>query len=363
LAEILAAEGFRTAAVVTNPWLRASYGFDRGFETYLSLPEETARDVNAKGAAVNQAAEAMLDEFGSERFFLYLHYMDVHNPYLPQEPYKSTFVGKRRGRKWYKNGPAPRMSQRDVRFNEAHYDGAIREFDDQIRELHEALRARGLEENTLFVFVSDHGDEFHEHGGLGHGWTLYEELIRIVLFFSHPVLASSAQRIDEPVSGVDVLPTLLELMGVERPKDLDGISLAPWVLGRASASAPPRRILLSELATIKAARRGSKKLIWTEEAGGGESEAFDLSRDPMESRPLDKDSKWVADLGKALETLQPGAAADQTEVFEVEDSEAERRLQEQLEWLGYVDESSEDSGGSPPVPPSSKRDREENDDL
>jgi hypothetical protein len=255
----------------------------------------------------------------------------------------------------YLNGPAPGMSEQDVQFNEAHYDGAIRGFDDRIRELYEVLRARGLDENTLFVFVSDHGEEFHEHGGLGHGWTLYEELIRIVLFFSHPTLAPIARRIDEPVSGVDVLPTLLELMGVERPRDLDGISLAPWVLDQSSDPTPPRRILLSELGIRKAARRGPKKLIWMA-AKGKKSRAFDLSRDPTETRWLKKKSNWVADLSSALEALQPEVAEDQIEAVEIEDTEAERRMQKQLEWLGYIDESSDDSE-SPPSSSSSSSER------
>jgi hypothetical protein len=345
LAELLQAGEFRTAAVVTNPWLSPRYGFDRGFETYRSLPEEVGRNAIVNGSAVNQAAEKLLDDFGSERFFLYLHYMDVHNPYQPREPYRSAFVKQLVGRKVYRNGPVPKATKRDIRFTEAHYDGGIREFDDRIRELHKILRRRGLNDNTLFVFISDHGDEFREHDGMGHGWTLYEELVRVPLFFSHPALEPLARRIKEPVSGVDLLPTLLELMDIERPKDLEGESLAPWVLGRSPKAEPPRRILLSELAGIKAARRGSKKLIWTR-GEGKQSEAFDLSRDPKERRPLGDRAAWEAELASALETLEFGAVAKRKKTTESEDSEAERRLEAQLEQLGYLDDPSAGSESS-----------------
>jgi arylsulfatase len=336
LAELLSGEGFETAAVVTNPWLHARYGFNRGFDRYRMLPEESGGKGIARGGAVNHAAGELLDEFGSDRFFLYLHYMDIHSPYQPLPPYKKAFVGNMPGKLEYTNGPAPDTSEQNLRYTHAYYEAGIRGLDAWLQQFYQELRKRGLDKNTLIVFVSDHGEEFKEHGGLGHGWTLYEEQLRLAFFLSHPALASGARQIVEPVSGVDVLPTLLDLIGVKIPRDLDGISLAPWVLGNASTPEPPRRILLSELATLKAARKGSKKLIWKAPAGS-EVEAFSLSSDPKESLPIKAPADWMEPLEHALGNLTFGASETQMGTVETENSEAEQRMDEQLELLGYIE--------------------------
>ena len=331
LAERLAADGFRTGAVVANPWLDPRYGFDRGFERYAHLPADPGRKGEARAPVLNQAAREILASFGDERFFLYVHYMDVHSPYEPPEPHRAAFVPAE-GRLIYRNGAHPEMTAVNLAKSRALYDAEVRSLDDGIRELFEILRVLGLEASTLVVFTADHGDEFAEHGGLGHGVTLYEEVLQVPLFFFHPALQGRAGRIQTPVSGVDVFPTLLELVGLPPSPGLDGVSLVPWIRGERGLVSD--RALLAELGGLKAVRRGSLKRI-RGSGPDGFDRAFDLARDPREERPLGDADAERAVSSTLLDSLFP----DSGELLAkpAARSSEEERLQRQLEALGYVE--------------------------
>ena len=333
LSEYLGSAGYRTAAVVTNPWMQPRYGFARGFDDYRFL--HNARWTDHQGAArVNEVARGLLEEWGDAPFFLYLHYMDVHGPYEPPGAYREQFTGGSRGSDVYRNGPLPDAKPLDVGFTRALYDGGIRGFDDELRALVSHLAARGILESTLLVFAADHGEEFHEHGGMGHGWTLYEEVTRTPLFFVHPALGAAGRRVSGPVSTVDILPTLLELVGADVPSGLDGISLAPWILDPSLDRRPPLRPLLSELGTQLAIRRGNHKLIQARDQTG--AEAFDLHLDRGEQRPLG-DVSWRSRLEQEMERLiRPDAGEDLAPKEAIAEKE-ERAFQERLRALGYVE--------------------------
>ena len=320
--ELFARAGYRTGAVVANPWLRPEYGFGRGFETFRHQRRRWRR-----ASEVNREARALLDRWGDAPFFLYVHYMDVHAPYEPPDRYGRAFAPPQ-GRVVYRRQRLDEVSETDLEYTRAAYDAEIRTLDDHLADLVEALAERDLARRTLIVFTSDHGDEFHEHGGLSHGFTLFEEVVRVPLFFFHPELEARARRVRAPVSAVDVLPTIAELVGVASGRDLDGISLAAWVLG--SGEPPAERLLVSEHGNLKAVRRGSEK--WIRSADEEGDRGFDLARDPGERHPVEgaappaiRERLAALPLGASDLTAQP-----------VEASADEALLEEELRALGYV---------------------------
>jgi arylsulfatase A-like enzyme len=335
-AERFRAVGYRTAAVVANPWLDPRYGFDRGFEHYRYVAKSADESDHPSAASVNEEAERLLRSWldGGNRsapgFFLYLHYMNTHNPYQAPQRYRDRFVSGD-GRYVYRNGPVEELAREDLEHTRAWYDAAIRGLDDQIRDLFQMLERLDLAGSTLVVFTADHGDEFHEHGGLGHGITLYQEVVRVPLLFVHPDLREHARRIRVPVSTVDVLPTVLEWVGADPPEGLDGISLWPWIVG--AGQPPADRALVSELGNLKAVRLGPHKGI--QARSDAAARIFDLAADPGERRPLAADAPWAAPLRSALSGLLGAAGAD--ELSPAPPSPEEERLEEQLRALGYLE--------------------------
>jgi arylsulfatase A-like enzyme len=268
--------------------------------------------------------------------------MDVHNPYTPPEPWRSQFTQGLRGRVLRRNGAAPDATPADVAVTRARYDGEVRAFDENLKRLYEQLRRAQLLDSTLVVFTADHGEEFHEHGGLGHGWTLFEETVHVPLFFSHPSLRANARRVSAPVSSVDLLPTLLELVGLPTPSGLDGRSLAPVVLGREAEPASDR-LLFAELGDVKAVRRGQHKLISSVRPGGRKTpttRAFDLASDPAEALPLQA-APWAALMHSQLEKRHAAtrrAISASGQLPSEDPGEAsEPWFEEQLRALGYVE--------------------------
>jgi len=331
LAEVLRNAGFRTAAIVTNPWLRAEYGFDRGFDEFRTV-RPPSRAAYARGERVNQLAGRFIEEHAEERFFLYLHYMDVHSPYTPPLEHRAEFLGERTGRLVRRNGPLPKARAVDIDYSRRLYAAEVRGFDDRFRELLALLENAGIAESTLLVLLADHGEEFYEHGGMGHGWTLFEEVVRVPWVMAHPDLPTRLVRM--PASGVDVAPTLLDLLEVDGQLGATGRSLASAVSGAQQTPDHPR---FSELAELKAVRLGDRKII----AGLDDAEvsAYDLAADPGEQQPASGGPDWASELEMQLsQWLAAGGAL--TAVEEPEPARDEE-LERQLRALGYVAEPDE----------------------
>ena len=307
LAEVLGEAGFRTGAVVSSPTVADKFGFARGFDLYddqsayldlsldfstLSGPISTEReeDVTALVASptVTELASAWIRRHATERFFLYLHYNDPHWDYVPPEPYASRFdpqyTGKFDGR-GIKNSPhlIPGVSERDLAHVVALYDGEIAFTDEHVGRLLSVLQELHLEDGTLIVLFADHGEEFLEHGGTTHGTTLYDEVLRVPLIFCFPPAVESGLAAEGQVSLVDVMPTVLDLVGVDIPEGLDGRSLAPVMMGRKLRPSPVLLELDGETHLVGARTEEWKALC----SPDGEAwEFYDLARDPGENTNL-----------------------------------------------------------------------------
>ncbi len=244
LAEILKDYGYTNAAFTGGANVAGRMGFDRGFEIY---------DENGD----TEAACRWLEENTDKRFFLFYHTYYTHDPYLPPPPYDRKYdpsysgsipsrkemmeeLGIEEGDGWHGiwqvmhdrfwskvnlNDPADRR-----RLN-ALYDGAISYVDNElIRKLLETLKETGILEKTLVVFTSDHGEEFLEHGRLEHN-SLYREVARVPLIMRFPGEIRGGLRIEELVRTVDILPTILDLLGIPLKTSVQGISLRPLLIG------------------------------------------------------------------------------------------------------------------------------------
>jgi len=213
LAEVLKDAGYATYGVQTNGWLHQSFGFHQGFDRYM-FPK-TGGDRRLGQASlwphadrVVEEAERLLEAHDrAQPFFLYLHFMDVHEYAAP--PHLKTFGTDSKGA----------------------YLAAIRWVDDAVERVRKKLAATGDLEQTLIVFGADHGETFGEHGVHGHARNVLTPVVWVPLVFRFPFPVEPPVRVATQVRNVDVAPTLLELAGVPVPAGYEGTSLLPLMTG------------------------------------------------------------------------------------------------------------------------------------
>jgi arylsulfatase A-like enzyme len=224
-AEILSEAGFRTVGIYRNGWVSPTFGFDQGFDVYTRpaprpVPATVRIDnptLSVRGTDEDVLADAL--EFlrleGHERWFLYVHLMDVHEYTYDEET--ALFGG----------------TYSDV------YDNAIRWVDRVIGVLVEYLADMGYADNTLVVLTVDHGEAFRERGYEGHARMVYRETTQVPFLISLPFRLEPGLVVDAPTRNVDVWPTLLDLLGLEAPPGIDGRSRKPEILASARGEPLP----------------------------------------------------------------------------------------------------------------------------
>jgi arylsulfatase A-like enzyme len=223
LAEAFQQAGYRTGAFLYNGQLREGVGFEQGFDTYHEERWD-AEQLRWQGLD-------WLDEAQDDRpFFLYLHFLDAHWPYPVPEAYATRYAPLESVAPFYgkdsrelvdeiNSGRAITAEERAG--VEALYDGALSYLDDQLARLWRGLEVRGLDENTIFCVIADHGEEFGEHGRVGHGHGLWEGLLHVPWILRVP--GRPAARVKTPVSLVDLFPTLVTAAGLPTPDGLAGL--------------------------------------------------------------------------------------------------------------------------------------------
>lgn len=208
--EILRAHGYSTAAIIGSIVLQAKApyapGFDRGFQTYDAdfrngnPGEDRYHTTVRRGEVVVAHALAWLDRHSKGPFFLWVHLYDAHDPYDSPEPYKSRYASEP-------------------------YDGGIAYEDAAVGKLLRQLKLRGLYDGAVVAVMADHGESLGAHGEDAHGIFLYDETIHVPLLIKLPHANAGGKRIDNRVELVDVLPTLLQEVRIEIPKEVQGESL------------------------------------------------------------------------------------------------------------------------------------------
>ncbi|HEX6201005.1 MAG TPA: sulfatase [Thermoanaerobaculia bacterium] len=340
LAEALRPAGYLTAAWVQNSHLRDFMGFAQGFVEF--------HDQQGGIERIHRRFLSWLRGAGGRYpYFAYLHYIDLHDPYLPEPPYDELFgrgAGAYEGidlAEWGAYLEAVRegretLAPAQVAQLEALYDGQIRYVDDQVGHLLEALRREGRYDDTLIVLTSDHGDAFYEHGFISHSTTPYEELVRVPLVVKLPGNRHAGAEVENQARLVDVMPTVLDLLGLPAPPEVAGCSLRPLWEGGAGPERPPGcgeaviEIAEEGAYPVVAVRAGGLKYIHHQHAG---DELYDLAGDPGETRNL---------VGAGLpqeEALRQRAleVVAAREALSGESIELDEKTIRELKALGYLD--------------------------
>ena len=309
LAEMLREKGYRTGAFVGAYTVAGAFGFRQGFDVFQeNFKEGSGAGAQRRANEVADDAIAWLDAPASGPFFAWLHFYDPHAPYDPPEPYKSAFAG------------------RD-------YDGEIAFTDEQVGRVLDALEAAGHEADTVVAVLADHGESLGEHGELTHGVLIYESALRIPFLLAGPGVPAGV--VAKPrVGTVDLVPTVLGLLGLEPRSDLPGRDLRPALRGERLGAEPfYSESLFGRLtcrwSSLRGITEGDYKLV-----AGSRSELFNLAEDPGEERDLaDREGarleKMKAILRVALSKMAPGGDSARTAAI-APDQEA------MLRSLGYV---------------------------
>ncbi len=333
LAETFRAAGFETAGFVSNPNIKAVFNFDRGFDLWFDAPAQdtltlsslrdslfgavladlTRYQFNWKYAndctAMNAHILPWLDAHHDKPFFLYLHYIDPHEPYSPPEPYATDFA---------QDHGFPLFNERKRLVGRDLYDAEIRYMDDGIAELEARLEKLGLVDNTLLLITSDHGEEFFEHGVLGHGFSLFQEVVHVPLILRGPGVAVG-RVVTDPVATHDIAATLLDLAGTGQQQLGDGRTFAQLVKPEPAPLAPSVHYIESEFGeneddtrsfVFSGLRDGMYKLVLTERDTNnppgptGRQQLFDLRADPHEQHDLMHDPAQHERVKALLELLR-----------------------------------------------------------
>jgi arylsulfatase A-like enzyme len=361
LAEALKERGYATAAFTANGLLAARNGFAQGYDAYgayvirkVQGGDGKTRWQNETGERVNREALAWLDARPTTKptppALLYLHYVEPHTPYDPSEAALArVFQGRARPdpdtvQKTYFRGVVEPLSPDELRGVEDSYDAAVITVDAQLRALFAGLESRGFLDHAVVVVTADHGEEFKDHGFMGHGGTLYEELIHVPLLVVTP--GGRARVVDDVVSLVDVAPTLLELAGIPAPASFAGRSFAPLLGDGArpgdgaehgeaySELLTPENLVGERLCSHeRAVIVGRRKLIL---GMTGEREVYDLAADPEERHAEDGAGPDASLLLAALDRLRARAHAPGGPSASQLDPNAQEEIKERLRALGYV---------------------------
>lgn len=318
IAEHLAALGYATGGFVANHrYTTREYGLDRGFQAYgdyavvgnlaigstmlgrlaiTAFNALTGRDV----IPGRKDAARIIDEFlawqrqvGGRPYFAFLNFFDAHDPYAPESPYDLMFAGVEPPARRIETG-RPHSAEEIQGLQDA-YDGAITYLDVQLGRLFDSLRVAGTLDETLIIVTADHGEEFAEHGHLGHGSGLHFPALHVPLIVRWPGGGvPGGVEVDDPVSLVDLPATIIDLVGSGDSAAFPGTSLAPLWRGGPNRGTSP---VLSELywvanqpesypvagGDMRSLVRGRYHLI----AGpGAREELYDIQADPFERQDL-----------------------------------------------------------------------------
>jgi choline-sulfatase len=326
LAEALRSRGYATAAFVSGYPLQKAFGLDRGFQHYDdTLPAARGEGLERSASDTTAAALAWLAR-AKTPWFLWVHYYDPHDPYVPPKAFRK---------------PGPRGA----------YDGEVSYVDSEIRRL--LGKVDGSKTRTLTILAGDHGEGLEDHGERAHGFFIYDTTLLVPMIVRFPGRIPPGES-REPVRLMDILPTALELLEVPAIRDTDGVSLAPTLTGRRQ-SIPGLFVECRQpwisygWAPLSGIRERNWKLI-----SAPRPELYDLAKDPGETENLvGKNRKKLLELKAEFDRA---AAAPETSAEGAADSEALAKLRS----LGYLGGGSSKSEIPRDLPDPKDRVRERN---
>jgi arylsulfatase A-like enzyme len=385
LAEFLGGEGYQTAGIAANFGMLCQFGLPRGFQDYTASPGSayfaprilwfyrahlgdwslaallrsslpaslqgrsrlfSVREPGYRRAwEINTLARQWLRRHGSGPFFLFLNYMDAHDPYLPIPEDNERFVRRPAGEEWFgfptdryfaSMRRAAEFSPEEIEFLKGQYDAGLVSLDRELDRLLDYLKAAGFFENTLIFITTDHGEAFFEHGFPEHGSSLYQPEIDSFLLIKAPPSLGPIQP-SPLMQSVDLFPTIAAVLNEPLPPHIEGV---PWGNGRDYA--------VSEMFCKSCGAESSSAYKWPDElrrelvavvigdqklirATNGPDEVYNLSIDPDERNPLhDPDPAFLRRAEGVIAERQQGL------VEGLSKRRDDKRLLEKLRSLGYV---------------------------
>ncbi len=339
LAEVLQENGFATAGFHDGGYMSNDFNMGQGFDLYDSSLGGGLKKIGPK-------VSRWLSDHSDKNFLLMIHTYDIHTPYDPPEGYHDLFLG---GLEPPTPGFEPtaaaleeiRLSvwtdepkslpPNDLENAKALYDGGIRWVDAWIDGFMRELQALGLDQRATIVLISDHGEEFQEHGSLLHE-KLYATVTHVPLMIRLPG-AGHSRKIETLVETIDLMPTLLDLVGLPVPTATQGQSLLPLIQGQKTDDA----VAFGESPFFghrRFAGHGRWRLLLTKNTG--QVELYDFDADPLESRNLASDRPFI------VEELKEKISAWETEAVAArivdadEGSSLDEETRKQLKELGYI---------------------------
>jgi choline-sulfatase len=295
---LLAREGMIAGGFTGGAGVQKKYGFGSGFDAYLDDKYFGGFDHSMP------AALEWIRKNRDSRFFLFLHGYDVHGQYPLAEGSLAAISTKHDSKLGggkeenaelreaglsaiLKPGDEPDLSERlgqaDAEFLQEIYAAKVRDADQRVGNFLGQLRSLGLLDRSIVVIMSDHGDEFMEHGSLDHGATLYQEQLHVPLMIRFPGYARR-HDVQSQVRTIDIFPTVFDALGLEGPTGVDGESLLPLLRGEEKPLPVFSETDYRLFRHLRSMRRGSYKLIL--DLQDGEKELYDLSKDPGETTDI-----------------------------------------------------------------------------
>jgi arylsulfatase A-like enzyme len=351
MASILRDRGYETAAITAGGHMVEELGFDRGFEGNFATTSDYAK--------VFELGKMALESYADRPFFLFLHTYEVHDPYTPPDEYRNLFADpdyagpiissrselaalgnwSNRHAEFWKSveREQPEVARKHL---VDLYDGSIRYADTLVAGFLSKLEALGLTGNTVVILLSDHGEEFGEHGGYRHE-QVYQELLHVPLILSLPEgVAGGRQRgrIRETVRLIDVLPTVLELTDTPMPEHVQGRSLLELLAGaggdRSVFSTWPR-------VNAYAYRNGPDKLIEKRSSPDAGLELYALEQDAGEqvnrlASPTPRDRETLTRLRGELDSIRSASELFREALTQGMQVELDPEQRAALQALGYV---------------------------
>jgi choline-sulfatase len=343
LPELLQQQGFFTAGFIANGYVSDKFGFKRGFTTYHNYIREGRRCV-----AQSVASDVLdwLDARPQDKpFFLYVHTIDAHVPYQPPRDYLELYDAKSYDGpiNFQKNsalldaiklGRLP-VATRDRERLLSLYDAAISYHDVYFNVIMNGLEQRGLDDDTMVIVTADHGEEFWDHGSVGHGHSLFDELLHVPLLMRVPGVTHAGDRVRTNVGLVDVAPTILEALGIDPPETMTGRSFLPELMGQVADA--PRATVSGFMQGQRSLALGRYKIVQHEYT---QSSLYDTRTDPQESRDVSTERPITLAYVRGMLGLtlgrDAGGAPRSSFQHNAKETQIDEDTERQLRALGYV---------------------------
>lgn len=293
LAEILKKNGYWTKAICF--FEDNITGLERGFDVFTG---------GAKTDLITKTAISWLEKNQNNKFFLWIHYLDPHSPYLPPAPYNSMFLKFGSKNMPISNNPldgykaipvyVAENNITDIDYYISQYDGEIRFVDEQLGILLQRIKELNLDKNSILILTADHGESMGEHNDYFMHGNLYDEIIKVPLFVKCEKIIPRAKIISHQVQLIDIAPTILNALSISKPKSMQGSSLLPLILKN---KRHPSFFAFTELAASykkikelskESVRTNEWKLIYTKDIRNNNElyELYNLNLDPGENDNL-----------------------------------------------------------------------------